>query len=107
MMDTNLKEIPKRRISEVEKKIIEIKIEKLRLNRERAVLILNKGVAVYFAFIIMAILGFINGLIDTLWLNILVLGGLVILIVAVLPYAKAMQREEQEMNNMLHELIKG
>jgi len=106
-MSIDLESIPKRRLTELEKQVIDLRIEKLRLNRERAVLILNKGTSVYFAFIILAILGFMNNVLDIATLNVLVLVGLVILIASVLPYSKAMQKEESELSKMLDELTRG
>ncbi len=106
-MSIDLENLPKRRLTELEKQVIDLRIEKLRLNRERAVLILNKGTSVYFAFIIMAILGFMNNVLDLSALNVLVLVGLVVLIASVLPYSKAMQKEEAELSKMLDELTRG
>ena len=106
-MTLDLNQIPKRKLSDLEKQIIDLRIEKLKLNRERSILILNKGTSVYFAFIVMAILGFMNNVIDLVSLNVLVLVGLVVLVASVIPYSKAMQKEEAELSKMLEELTRG
>ncbi|OIO65818.1 hypothetical protein AUJ68_02040 [Candidatus Woesearchaeota archaeon CG1_02_57_44] len=85
-------------------KIIDLKIEHLRLIRERAILVLNKGIIIYFAFLIGAIIGRTNQVITLELFNMLVVLGVVILIVAIIPYAKTMAREEDEIARLMEQL---
>lgn len=91
-------------LNSIQEKIIDLKIERLRLERERAVLILNKGIIVYFVFLLGAIIGRINGVISGSLFNWLVILGLLILIISVVPYSKTMHREEDEIARMLDDL---
>lgn len=103
-MHKNYGHMPRKNMSDVEKQVLMLKIEKLRLNRERAVLILNKGINVYFAFIVLAILGAINHIISNTTLNFTVIIGLVVLVISTIPYSVNMNREEKEISDLITEI---
>jgi len=105
-MKKNFEEPKKGMMTDVEKQIISLKIERLNLEKDRAVMILNKGMIIYFAFLTLAILGFANGLFAVKWLNIFVLLGLAILIVATLPYFMQMKKEEKAITELLDSVQK-
>src|SRR3989338_4081045 len=90
-----------KRISDTEHELIHIKLEKLKIERERAVLILNFGIVIYFIFLILALVGYVNSYVSTFFLNLIILGGILILVVAVFPYTKVMKNEEEEINAIL------
>ncbi|NQU79003.1 hypothetical protein HQ545_04505 [Candidatus Woesearchaeota archaeon] len=90
----------------VKKEIIHLEVEKSRLNREKSMLVMNKSLILYFAFMFVAVLGFINGFLGRTMLNILVVMGLCVLIIGTVPYVKTMHSEEQRLNNMLQNLRK-
>lgn len=100
-MKKNFEEPPKGKMTDVEKQIIALKVERLNLERDRAVMLLNKGMIIYFAFLTLAILGFANGLFSIKWLNIFVLLGLAILVVATMPYFMQMKKEERAIQELL------
>ena len=97
--------IPKRKISEAEKQIIMLKIERVKLQREKSVLILNNSIMLFFAFFAVAIIGLINNVISRLQLNILIIIGIVVLVVGVLPYSFAARKEEKALETTIDELI--
>ena len=91
----------------VEKKMmarLEIKLERLKIEREKAVLVLNKALLIYFFFLTVAILGFINGLIKVKYLNILVIMGFIVLFVGTVPYIKTSRKEEKELDRLEEDL---
>jgi hypothetical protein len=96
--------IPKRKISEAEKQIIMLKIERIRLQRERSSLILNKGVMLFFAFIAVAVIGLLNNIITAMQLNLLVIFGVAVLIISVIPYGLAASKEEKDLDDTIKEL---
>ncbi len=84
--------------------LLEIKLERLKIEREKAVLVLNKALLIYFFFLTVAILGFINGLIKVKYLNILVIMGFIVLFVGTVPYIKTSRKEEKELDRLEQEL---
>ncbi len=91
-------------LSNIEKEIIDVEVEKSRLNREKAMLVLNKSLFIYFCFLFVAVIGFINAYITKNLLNILIIVGLLALIIGTIPYVKTMKEEEKKLNGIIAEL---
>jgi hypothetical protein len=100
----DLRTIPKRKISEAEKQIIMLKIERVRLEREKSMMILNKAVMLFFAFLVVAVVGLINSIVTPVQLNILVMVGVSALIIGVIPYSISIRKEEKDIEETLKEL---
>jgi hypothetical protein len=90
----------------IEEKIIDVQLEKSRLNREKSINLLNKGVLLYFSFTFLAIVGFINGYINHNFLNILITMGLCTLLIGTVPYLYNMRKEEKSLDNLYENLKK-
>ncbi len=88
----------------VDSEIIYLEIEKSRINREKARIVLNMGLVLYFGFLIAGVIGFAFEYIDSFLLNILVVCGIVILVVSTLPYLVIVHREEKLINLKLSKL---
>lgn len=97
--------IPKRKLTEAEKQIIMLKIEKTKMQREKSLLILNKSVMLFFAFLAVAVIGVVNKVISATQLNILIIIGISALLIGVLPYGIASRKEEKELEKTIDELI--
>jgi len=98
-----LERLPKRRISDIEKEAIFLRAELSKLRRERADMILNKGILLYFSFLIVAIIGLLNHYITLKQLNVLVALALAVL-VTMWPYITTTTREEKELEDLIEEL---
>ena len=85
----------------LKKDVIEIEVEKSRLNREKSILVMNKSLILYFAFMFVAVLGFINGYINRTLLNVLIIMGLCVLIIGTVPYVRTMHSEEKRLNELI------
>lgn len=96
--------VPKRKLSEAEKQIIMLRIEKVKLQRERNLIILNKSIVFFFAVVAIAIVGMVQGIITSTYLNILVTIGIVVLVIGVVPYGIASRKEEKDLENTIDEL---
>ena len=96
--------VPKRKLSEAEKQIIMLRIEKVKLQRERNLIILNKSIVFFFAVVAIAIVGMLQGLISSMQLNILVVVGIVVLVIGVIPYGVASRKEEKDLETTIDEL---
>jgi hypothetical protein len=90
----------------VKKEVVDLEVEKSRLNREKSMLVMNKSLILYFAFMFVAVLGFINGYISRTLLNVLIVMGLCVLIIGTVPYVKTMHSEEKRLDDLLRRLTK-
>ena len=88
----------------VDNEVIYLEIEKSRISREKAKIVLNFGLILYFGFLIAGVIGFAFEYIDSFLLNILVICGIVILIVSTVPYLVTVHREEKLINLKLSKL---
>ena len=104
-MTDDLRLIPKRKLSEAEKQIIFIKIEKMKLEREKCLMILGSAILLFLAFMIVSVIGVLNGIVTKNQLNMLVLGSLLVLIVGVSPYVRFASREQKSLENTLKDLL--
>ncbi|MFH1317086.1 MAG: hypothetical protein ABII01_06205 [Candidatus Woesearchaeota archaeon] len=100
------RKFPQRKLTDAEKQFIALKIEKSKLNRERAILILDKGLLLFLAFLLLGIIGFLNKLIPQNTLNFLVIAGLCVLLLSVIPYSNIARKSEKEINDILESLMK-
>lgn len=105
MIKKSIKTLAMRKISDAEKEAIVLEIELSKLRRSRATLVLAMGVLMYFVFIMAAVIGFVNKLINQSLLNVMVVMGLAVLIVALLPYMKTVNDEERQLDAMINELF--
>jgi len=94
----------KKDFSELEKEIIEIEVEKSRLNREKAMVVLNKSLFIYFCFLFVGIIGFINSYLSKTLLNMIIFVGLIVLVIGTVPYVQTMKKEEKKLNSLIDDL---
>jgi hypothetical protein len=91
---------------EINKQVIDLEVEKSRLNREKSMLVMNKSLILYFCFMFVAVLGFINGYITRTLLNVLIVMGLCVLIIGTVPYVKTMHSEEKRLDSLIQRVSK-
>ncbi len=99
-----LKSMPKRKLSDVEKNTILLRIELSKIRREKADTILNKGVILYFGFLTIALIGLFKGFFNNVSLTATILLGLLIIIFAAWEYAVTIDKEERELEEELRNL---
>ena len=97
---------PSRRLSDIEKQMIFILMEKSKIKRERSMMILNKGFMIFFAFVIIAVLVRINDVIPQLYINLLFLFGIVVLIFGIALYSNVINEEEKNLDKILDSFLK-
>ncbi|MBW2999991.1 hypothetical protein KY339_04925 [Candidatus Woesearchaeota archaeon] len=91
-------------LAPIDRELIDLEIERSRLDREKSMLILNKGMFLYFAFLFVGVIGFINGYLSKALLNVLIVMSLIVLIVATLPYIRTMHIEEHRIKDLIDDL---
>ena len=101
-----LRTTPNRKLSEIEKQMIFILIEKSKINRERSMMIINKGFLIFFGFVIIAVLSKQNELIPQLYINFLFILGITVLIVAAVLYQNVITEEEKNLNKLLDSFLR-
>lgn len=84
--------------------VIYLEIEKSRIAREKARMVLQKSLALYTLFMIIAIVGFSFNYIDSYMLNAFIILGIIILVVGTLPYLIVVHKEEKKINDYLKAL---
>jgi len=84
--------------------LIQLEIEKSKLNREKSFLLVDKSLLLYFAFLIIGIIGFINKYFDARYLNVMVVLSFGVLGVGLVPYMLTMSLEEKKLNNLIMRL---
>ena len=99
------KQMKDRNFFELEKQIIELELEKTRLDRERGMIILNKSIFLYFTFIFVGIIGFMNHYLSSKMLDVMILTGLLALIIGSIPYVRGSQKEQETLTVILNDLL--
>ena len=85
-------------------KIIELEIELSKINREKSVFVLNKAITLYIIFMVVAVVGMLNGYKS--FFNILIVMGFCVLIIGALPYIRTMYSEEKKLKDLMEKLKK-
>lgn len=85
----------------VDREIIELELEKSRLNREKSILVLNKSVFLYFTFMFIGVVGFVNNYISSTTLNLITILGLLALIIGTVPYLFIAKKEQEHLTELL------
>ena len=86
--------------------LIYLEVEKSRIKREKSRIVLNKSLFLYFAFLIVGVIGFAFDYLDSLLLNTLIIMGIFVLIVGTVPYIIVTIKEEKKIDEMI-ERLKG
>lgn len=87
--------------------VLALEIEKSKLNREKSLLLLDKSLLVYFAFLIVGVIGFVNKYLDARYLNIMIVMSFGVLAVGLVPYMLTMAGEEKKLNALIATYAKG
>lgn len=88
-------------MASLNREVISLEVEKSRLNREKSMLVMNKALILYFVFMFVAVLGFVNNYIGRTMLNILIIMGLCVLVIGTVPYIRTMHQEEQRLDDLI------
>ncbi|MFH0876137.1 MAG: hypothetical protein V1859_09445 [archaeon] len=86
--------------------IVYLEVEKSRIKRERAKIVLNKSLFLYVAFLIVGVFGFVNHYITSATLNMIIIMGIFVLVVGTLPYVLVAMNEDKKINKMIEDLKK-
>lgn len=96
--------LPKSKLSLKERQKIALQIEKSKMKRDKSVVILNRGLIVYFCIILMAVFGFVNNYLSRITLNVLIISAVLILTAASMPFIASMYRDEKDIEDMIKNL---
>ena len=103
-MNKLLHNIPKRRLSDMEKEVILLRTELSKARRDKADMILNKGVMLYFGFIIIAIISLLSNYITLTGLEVIIGLGILAILLPLWIYTDMMSKEERELEDMIEDL---
>lgn len=91
----------------INEKLIDVLIERGKMNREQSVLIIDKGITVYFLFLVVAIVGLITKYLTLTNFVILICLAFVVLIITSVPYIKNLITEKRKIDEMIDMLKKS
>ncbi len=80
---------------------LSLEIEQSKLNREKSLLMLDKSLLMYFSFLVVGIIGFVNSYITVKYLNIVIVLSFCVLASGLIPYMITMYREEKRLDALL------
>ena len=81
---------------------LSLEIEQSKLNREKSLLMLDKSLLMYFAFLVVGIVGFINKYLTVTSLNVVVILSFLVLASGLVPYMITMNKEEKRLDALLN-----
>jgi len=90
----------------LDSKLLELKIESLRIKREHTLTVFYQSLFIYSSFMFVAVIGFVNKYLNSSALSILLLIAILSLIVGVVPYTIMILKEEKEILKLYNELAK-
>jgi hypothetical protein len=93
-------------ISPVERMLYRLKIEESGLRLNNSVTVFDKSILLYFFFLFVGVIGFINGFITIRLLYFLVISGIIVLIIGLVPYVKHASGQSILINDMISKLEK-
>ncbi|MEM2121873.1 MAG: hypothetical protein QXU20_04420 [Candidatus Woesearchaeota archaeon] len=91
---------------DIDSKLLELKMESLRLKREHTLTVFYQSLFIYSSFLFVAVIGFINRYINSRALTALLIIAILSLIVGVIPYTIMILKEEKEIMKLYNELAK-
>ncbi len=96
-----------KKVSVSDEMVLALELEKSKLNREKSLLLLDKALLVYFAFLTVGIIGFLNKYLDARYLNMMIIMSFGVLAVGLVPYMLTMAGEEKKLNALIATYTKG
>lgn len=102
----DIRSLPQRKLTDVEKQFIFLETQRLKIRRESAVLILDKGVFLFLTSLAIGMFAVVNKVISPDSLNLVVIIGLAALIISVMPYQSAVKKEEAKLEEMINDLLR-
>ncbi len=91
-------------VSELDREILQLELEKVKRDSDKATVVLDKGLLLYFAFLLVAVLGYVNGFVNTALLNGIIIIGFAILVVVLVSYVRTTKREQVMINQLINKL---
>ena len=102
----DLRSLPQRKMTDVEKQFIFLETQRLSLKRESARLVLDKGIFLFLTALAIGMFAVINKIITAETLNLVIIIGLASLVISVLPYQSAAKKEEEKIESIINSILK-
>jgi ABC-type multidrug transport system permease subunit len=78
-----------------------VHLEQSRMNREKSLLLFDKSIIMYFAFIFVGVVGFVSGLFDNQFMTLMIVLSFGVLAIGTVPYIITMHTEEKRFKSIL------
>jgi len=89
----------------VNEKLVDLMIERGKMNREQSTLIIDKGIMIYFVFLVIAVIGLITNYLSLINFMILIILAFLILIITSIPYIRSLVSEKKKLDELI-DLVK-
>lgn len=93
-------------IISLEKVLCRLKLEESKLHMNNSVNVFEKSILIYFLFLAVGVIGFINNFASLNMLYAIVLSGMVVLFIGLIPYIKSTNEHSLFLENMIHSFEK-
>jgi hypothetical protein len=96
----------KKNLSSLEKLLYKLKLEESRLEMNNSVSVFDKSILIYFLFLFVGVIGFINDMVNLNMLYIIVIMGMFVLLIGLIPYIRGALEHSRFLEVMIHKLEK-
>ena len=100
-----IEKLPKRKLSEMEKQVVFIVLERSKLHRERARSSYDKAFLFFGLFVVLAFLSNLNNVMNVKILNILFVFGIIIVVLISWTYQTDLKKEDDMLEKMLEDFL--
>lgn len=94
----------KSEISDNDIEITRLELEKAKINSQHATMVLDKGLLLYFIFLLTAVLGYANSYLNVLFLNSVIVLGFALLVIVLISYIKTTTQEQARIDRLIRNL---
>lgn len=96
-----IRKVPNRKLSDIERQLTHILIEKSRIEREQMLSVLNKGFLIFMLCVVLAYVGRVYSILDRLYVSILIIFGVIVIALAFIAYEMVIRREKAIFSKLL------
>jgi Flp pilus assembly protein TadB len=100
-----IERLPKRRLSEIEKQVVFIVLERSKLHRDRARSNYDKAFLFFGLFVVLAFLSNLNNVMNVKLLNILFVFGIMVVVLISWIYQTDLKKEDDMLEQMLEDFL--
>lgn len=91
-------------VSDIDIEVTRLELERAKMNSRHATLVLDKGLLLYFIFLLTAVLGYVNNYLNILFLNSVIVLGFALLVIVLISYIRTTTQEQVRIDRLIRNL---